>query len=106
LRSLPDKPGWDGVGTGDDGSDVRWISDVQSRWPETGLGIQPARRKSARDERLHRRLGELGISYSDLSEMVLQMRYVITHEIVERGGLILRYWFPRKLVEMMSCPAT
>src|SRR5437899_4857872 len=79
LRSLPDKPRWNRVGAGNNRSNVRWISDVQSRWPETGLGIQPARRKSARDERLHRRLGELGISYSDLSEMVLQMRYVITH---------------------------
>ena len=36
--------------------------------------------------------------------MVLQMRHVITHEIVERGGLISRNWFPRKLVEIMSCP--
>jgi len=36
--------------------------------------------------------------------MVLQMRHVITHEIVERGGLISRNWFPRKFVEIMSCP--
>ncbi len=35
---------------------------------------------------------------------MLEVGDIITHEIVERRRLISRNWFPRKLVEIMSCP--
>src|SRR5437868_7886580 len=104
LRPFPDQPRRIRVGTGYDRSDVRWVSDVQSGWPETGLGVQSARYESARDQRLHRGLGELALADPDLPQVVLQMRHVIAHEIVQCGGLVMRNWFPRKLVEIMSCP--
>ena len=77
-----------------DGADVQLTAGA--------VGIKSSRRQSARDQPLHRRLGEL--VGEDLSEVVLQMRYVVAHEIVERRGLVMRNWFRRKFVEIMSCP--
>src|SRR6266550_989190 len=40
----------------------------------------------------------------DLRQVVLQMRHVVAHEIVEGRRFLARNRAPRQLVEIMSCP--
>src|SRR5205823_5163296 len=59
LRYLSDQSRWHGPGADHVQRQLRRVSHVLARRPEAGVRIEPQRQDRRRDERLHRRLGEL-----------------------------------------------